>query len=179
MELPVAGEIVRGLVPHPLPPEPAIDILTLLPFLRLGRPCSRPFGWNCSASAAAGTFSIHVCSQGSCSFVSDRRDVIDTLRSTTLRDQKRREVKPIDDIREVSNYVDAVMYGLERLAQLPLSLRLVREIHARLLRSGRGEATNTGEFRRTGKLGGGGARPRQRGVRTPACRGVGCLPGSV
>jgi Fic family protein len=49
----------------------------------------------------------------------------------------------------VSNYVDAMMYGLERLAELPLSLRLIREIHARLLRSGRGETTNPGEFRRT------------------------------
>src|SRR5271168_5374443 len=57
--------------------------------------------------------------------------------------------RPIDDIREVSNYVDAMMYGLERLAELPLSLRLIREMHARLLRSGRAETKNPGEFRRT------------------------------
>ena len=73
---------------------------------------------------------------------------------STLSDLLRFETKaeggqPIDDIREVSNYVDAMMYGLERLAELPLSLRLIREIHARLLRSGRGETTNPGEFRRT------------------------------
>jgi Fic family protein len=51
------------------------------------------------------------------------------------------EGKPIDDIREVSNYVDAMMYGLERLAHLPISLRLIREMHERLLQGGRGQRT--------------------------------------
>ena len=57
--------------------------------------------------------------------------------------------QPIDDIREVSNYVDAMMYGLERMSELPLSLRLIREMHTRLLQSGRGETKNPGEFRRS------------------------------
>ncbi|MDY7027455.1 MAG: Fic/DOC family N-terminal domain-containing protein, partial [Spirochaetota bacterium] len=44
---------------------------------------------------------------------------------------------PIDDVREVSNYVDALEYGLERLrGGFPLSLRLIKEIHARLLSKG-------------------------------------------
>lgn len=50
---------------------------------------------------------------------------------------------------EVSNYVDAMMYGLKRLEELPLSLRLIREMHARLLQSGRGGTKNPGEFRRS------------------------------
>jgi Fic family protein len=57
--------------------------------------------------------------------------------------------QPMDDIREVSNYVDAMMYGLERLETLPLSLRLIREMHKRLLRGGRGGAKSPGEFRRS------------------------------
>jgi Fic family protein len=57
--------------------------------------------------------------------------------------------QPIDDIREVSNYVDAMMYGLSRLNALPLSLRLIREMHERLLQSGRGQSKNPGEFRRS------------------------------
>ncbi len=56
---------------------------------------------------------------------------------------------PIDDIREVSNYVDAMMYGLERLETLPLSLRLIREMHLRLLQSARGGSKSPGEFRRS------------------------------
>ena len=71
---------------------------------------------------------------------------------STLTDLLRFETEaasgvPIDDIREVSNYVDAMMYGLERLRSLPLSLRLIREMHARLLQSGRGQSKNPGEFR--------------------------------
>lgn len=42
-----------------------------------------------------------------------------------------------------------MMYGLERLEKLPLSLRLIREMHARLLQSGRGGTKSPGEFRRT------------------------------
>ncbi|WP_341643307.1 Fic family protein [Thauera sp. SDU_THAU2] len=49
----------------------------------------------------------------------------------------------------MSNYVDAMMYGLERLEDLPLSLHLIREMHERLLQSGRGGTKNPGEFRRS------------------------------
>ena len=57
--------------------------------------------------------------------------------------------QPIDDIREVSNYVDAMMHGLQRLADLPLSLRLIREMHEKLLRGGRGSGKSPGEFRKS------------------------------
>lgn len=57
---------------------------------------------------------------------------------------------PIDDVREVRNYVDALEYGLERLrGGFPLSLRLIKEIHARLLSKGRGEDKSPGQFRRS------------------------------
>lgn len=51
------------------------------------------------------------------------------------------------DVGEVVNYVDAMNYGLTRLRDLPLSLRLIREIHARLLRDVRGADRQPGEFR--------------------------------
>lgn len=53
------------------------------------------------------------------------------------------------DVPEVVNYVAAMNYGLERLQELPLSLRLLREIHAKLLEGVRGGERNPGEFRRT------------------------------
>jgi Fic family protein len=52
-----------------------------------------------------------------------------------------------DDIKEVSNYVEAMNYGLNRLKELPLSLRLIKEIHAKLLQGTRGSHRNPGEFR--------------------------------
>jgi len=53
------------------------------------------------------------------------------------------------DVREVYNYVRALEYGLERLQDLPLSLRLIREMHALLLEGVRGEHLTPGEFRRS------------------------------
>lgn len=51
------------------------------------------------------------------------------------------------DVREVSNYVQAMEYGLARMDQFPLSLRLIREIHQRLMANVRGQHLTPGEFR--------------------------------
>jgi cell filamentation protein, protein adenylyltransferase len=53
------------------------------------------------------------------------------------------------DLREVGNYVVALEHGIERLRKLPLSLRLVRELHARLMKGVRGNQATPGELRRT------------------------------
>ncbi|RPI78064.1 MAG: Fic family protein [Chloroflexi bacterium] len=53
------------------------------------------------------------------------------------------------DLREVQNYVTALEYGIDRLNSLPLSLRLVREIHARLMEGVRGGNATPGEVRRS------------------------------
>ena len=66
--------------------------------------------------------------------------------------------QPPEDVREVHNYVRALECGLERLRTLPVSLRLIREIHARLLTGVRGEHQTPGEFRRS-----------QNWVGTPGC----------
>jgi Fic family protein len=72
---------------------------------------------------------------------------------STLEDLLAAELEPgapglPDDVDEVVNYVGAMNYGLERLSTLPLSKRLLREIHAELLRRGRGAHRLPGEFRR-------------------------------
>lgn len=53
------------------------------------------------------------------------------------------------DVREVQNYIAALAHGIERLDELPLSLRLVREMHRVLLEGVRGEERNPGEFRQS------------------------------
>jgi Fic family protein len=53
------------------------------------------------------------------------------------------------DVAEVVNYVRAMNYGLARLAELPLSVRLIKEIHAELLRGIRGSHLTPGEIRRS------------------------------
>lgn len=53
------------------------------------------------------------------------------------------------DIEDVVNYVKAMNYGLNRLETLPLSLRLIREIHRKLLQGVRGSDRSPGEFRKS------------------------------
>lgn len=53
------------------------------------------------------------------------------------------------NVEEVINYIKAMNYGLNRLEQLPLSLRLLREIHEILLENVRGAERSPGEFRKT------------------------------
>lgn len=52
------------------------------------------------------------------------------------------------DLHEVARYVAALEHGIERLRTLPLSLRLVRELHARLMEGVRGGDAHPGGFRR-------------------------------
>lgn len=58
-------------------------------------------------------------------------------------------LEPDNDVREVHNYVLALDYGLERLGTLPVSLRLIRELHAKLMEGVRGGQLTPGKFRRT------------------------------
>lgn len=53
------------------------------------------------------------------------------------------------DVKEILNYIKAINHGIERLETLPLSLRLIREIHKILLERARGEEKQPGEFRKS------------------------------
>jgi cell filamentation protein, protein adenylyltransferase len=73
---------------------------------------------------------------------------------STLEDLLEVELEPetadrYRDVGDIVNYIRAMNYGLERMAELPLSLRLIREIHAELLRDGCGAQATPGEFRTT------------------------------
>jgi len=73
---------------------------------------------------------------------------------SSLNDLLRAEAQIFDpnrpvDVREVSNYVAALNYGLDRLVDLPVSTRLIREIHERLLRDVRGANLQPGELRQS------------------------------
>jgi Fic family protein len=73
--------------------------------------------------------------------------------SEILLDEATPEASPrpknADDLGEVHNYVLALDYGIERLKSFPLSLRLVREIHEKLMAGVRGRHATPGEFRRS------------------------------
>lgn len=80
-----------------------------------------------------------------------------------------------DDVKEVSNYVAAMRYGIERLKELPLSLRLIKEIHAKLLQGTRGGYKAPGEFRTSQNWIGGTMPSNARFVPPPAHEVLPCM----
>jgi len=61
-----------------------------------------------------------------------------------------------EDVDDILHYINALNYGLERLNEFPLSLRLIRELHAELMREARGNAnTRAGELRKSQNWSGG------------------------
>src|SRR3989339_1164392 len=82
-----------------------------------------------------------------------------SLSDLLLFESEEEATVPVDDVRQVSNYVAAMDHGLARLKSgFPLSLRLLKEIHAKLMDGTRGGDKEPGEFRRSQNWIGG-ARP--------------------
>jgi Fic family protein len=90
---------------------------------------------------------------------------------STLEDLLEIELDPRlragSDVGDIVNYVRAMNYGLRRLADLPLSLRLLREVHGELLRDDRGAHVTPGEFRGTQNWIGGPGAPLRRASFVP------------
>jgi len=142
------GERVRAFVPPMLPPDPAIDVMSLLDRLSVAeRALGRLDGITVFLPRHELFLYMYVRKEA---VLSSQIEGTQSTLSDLLRfENEARAGQPVEDIREVSNYVDAMMFGLERLDTLPLSLHLIREMHDRLLQSGRGSSKDPGEFRRT------------------------------
>jgi Fic family protein len=143
-----AGEKIRAFVPAPLPPEPAV-LIDVQRQKRLEQ-----------ATVALGRL------DGISAFLPDpqlflysyvRREAVLSSQiegtQSSLSDLLVFELDdapgaPFDDVVEVSNYVAALQHGMARLHEgFPLSNRLLREIHGRLMQSGRGSEKSPGEYR--------------------------------
>jgi len=146
----VGEEQVRAFVPHPLPPEPVLEVNAQLrealdqALLALGRldsvttllPDTQLFLYLYVRKEAVLSSRI----EGAQSSLSD----------LLLFELDEAPGVPLDDVVEVSNYVAAMKHGHERLREsFPLSNRLLREIHGILLAKGRGSDRLPGEFRRS------------------------------
>ncbi|MBP2537343.1 MULTISPECIES: Fic family protein [Agrobacterium] len=174
VETVAASETVRAFVPPPLPPEPAIDVLSLLERLSLAeRALGRLDGITMLLPRQELFLYMYVRKEA---VLSSQIEGTQSTLSDLLRFETEAQAgQPVDDIREVSNYVDAMMYGLERLETLPMSLRLIREMHARLLDSGRGGTKDPGEFRRSQNWIGGTRPGNAHFVPPPVTEMAGCL----
>jgi len=145
------NESVHAYVPPPLPPSPPLEFSGLMNLLsHADRAVGRLDGIAMMLPDKALFLYLYVRKEAVLS--SQIEGTQSTLDDLLRFENAALAGKPIDDITEVSNYVDAMMFGLARMRDpspqgLPLCLRLLREMHERLLRSGRGQAKNPGEFR--------------------------------
>jgi cell filamentation protein, protein adenylyltransferase len=138
----------RAFEPSPLPPEPPVSLDGAIPVLlsRADRALGRLDGSVQTLPNADHFVFMYVRKEAVLS------SQIEGTQSS-LQDLLAAEAHLLQhagsDVDEVVNYVAAMRHGLERLADLPVSMRLIREIHARLLEGVRGSRLSPGELRRS------------------------------
>lgn len=138
-----------AFVPHPLPPPLALDMglavalskadAALSELSGLGSQLPNPHLLIAPYSRREAVLSSRI--EGTKTSLSDL--LIDEIEDGHARPENR------DDIEEVRNYVRALEHGMRRMPALPLSLRLIRDIHAELMTGVRGDKATPGEFRRS------------------------------
>ena len=142
------GEKVVAFVPSPLPPTPALDLRRgIQPLLeRALHALGRLDGVSTLLPNKALFLYAYVRKEAVLS--SQIEGTQSSLSDLMLFEMEEEPGVPLDDVVEVSRYVAALDHGMSRLrGGFPLSSRLIREIHAELLRHGRGSDKMPGEFR--------------------------------
>lgn len=142
----VGGEYYNAYVPKDLPPNPPLDIAQLYPLLdRANVALGRLDGMSLVLPDPSLFLYMYVRKEAVLS--SQIEGTQSSLSDLLLFETNEAPGVPMDDVTEVSCYVAAMNFGLERLKTFPLSLRLLRDIHARLMNNARGGAKMPGEFR--------------------------------
>lgn len=170
------GEKVQVFVPSPLPPVPPLEISPELrecldqAHLELGR-----LDGISTLLPDIGLF-LYMYIRKEAVLSSQIEGTQSSLSDLLLFEMDAAPGVPVDDVREVSNYVTAMEHGLKRLREgFPLCNRLICEIHEKLLSKGRGAEKKPGEFR-TSQNWIGGTRPgNARFVPPPPDRLADCL----
>jgi Fic family protein len=149
VETAAGGETVRAFVPPPLPPNPPLKLDKLYGHLEeANRALGRLDGVTSILPDTPLFLYMYVRKEALLS--SQIEGTQSSLSDLLLYEDDEAPGVPLDDVQEVSNYVAAMNYGLERLRDgMPLSNRLIREIHGVLLAQGRGANMQPGEFRRS------------------------------
>jgi len=144
------GERAQAFVPAPLPPRPPIDWTPELrskfdqALLALGRLDS------VSSLLPDTSLFLYMYVRKEAVLSSMIEGTQSSLSDLLLFELDQEPGVPLDDVREVSNYVAALDHALHLLEEgMPLSLRLLREAHGVLLTKGRGRDQTPGEFRRS------------------------------
>lgn len=149
VESSAGGERVRAFVPAPLPPTPPLALPQLMSlYERAIAAVGRLDGVTTILPSTPLFLYMYVRKEALLS--SQIEGTQSSLSDLLLFENDEAPAVELDDVTEVSNYVAAIEHGVARIRNgFPLSLRLIREMHQILLRSGRGVTKQPGEFRRS------------------------------
>ena len=140
-------EVVRSFIPPPLPPSPPLrldDVQLLLE--QSNQSLGRLDG--IASVLPDVSFFLYLYVRKEAVLSSQIEGTQSSLSDLLLFEMDEAPGVPKADAEQVSSYVAALQYGLKRLREgFPFSLRLVREIHERLMSNGRGSEKSPGEFR--------------------------------
>ena len=143
------NEDVRAFVPPPLPPDPPLRLDNLQSLLEKANQSLGRLDGLASVLPNLPLF-IYAYVRKEAVLSSQIEGTQSSISDLLLFENKEAPGVPLNDVEEVSNYVLALNHGLERMrGGFPLSLRLIREIHAVLLAKGRGNDKQPGEFRQS------------------------------
>lgn len=138
----------RAYLPQPLPPTPPLVMEQLYPYLdKANTALGRLDGISYILPDPSLFLYMYIRKEAVLS--SQIEGTQSSLSDLLLFEVEEAPGAPIDDVTEVSCYVSAMNYGLARLKEFPLSLRLIRELHMRLMDNARGGDKQPGEFRKT------------------------------
>jgi len=145
----VATESYKAYVPSPLPPKPSIEVDKLYPYLEKATLALAELNSIAKIIPNISLF-IYMYVRKEALLSSQIEGTQSSFSDLILFEHHQKPNISVDDVEEVSRYVQAINYGLERLKNnFPLSLKLICEIHSILLSSSRGENKLPGEFRRS------------------------------
>jgi len=146
IKLQTGDEHYTAYVPRPLPPVPALVLEPLYPLLdKANLALGRLDGMSEIIPDASLFLYMYVRKEAVLS--SQIEGTQSSLSDLLTYELEEMPGAPVNDVEEVSNYVAAMNHALRRLKDLPLSLRLIREMHGVLLFRSRGQRMNPGEFR--------------------------------
>ena len=170
-----ADESVRAFVPNDLPPQPPLDLSTF--HLALERAHLALGRLDSVSTLLPGTdLFLYTYIRKEALLSSQIEGTQSSISDLLLFEIEQAPGVPLDDVVEVSNYVEAMQHGLARLhGDFPLSNRLICEIHQHLLSRGRGSQKQPGEFRTTQNWIGGNRPGNAHFVPPPVDRLADCL----
>jgi Fic family protein len=145
-----SGELVNAFMPADLPLNPPLDLSSLEPLLEKASRKLGELNGMASLLPNVNLFLYHYIRQEAL-LSSQIEGTQSSYHDLMLHEALEAPSVPLEDIEEVSTYINAIHHGITRLQKddFPLSLRLIREVHEKLLHNTRGMHKQAGHFRQS------------------------------